>query len=257
MTDAFKNEYGVGSFEYEMRGKPLAGGNFMVLWCLKGDLEHWSKSLGLRHIGSNEFCEFCPANSVDADPLCWNNFARHAAWKRQLFSVPQWRAIHTHAHWLFQCGYLTHHNLEPDELHCIYLGTAMHVAGNALFALCYRSLRGTPADNLRLVWGMILDAYRHRQEETQYSKLTLSMFCDVDSPHTSFPCLKGRGAEVKGLMLPLLDVWMALKDKIAEDYDLVWHLLEEQVAIQGILTEYKQELFLPRDVVKSFREPCG
>ena len=65
----------------ECAGQELAGGFFLVVWCLKGDLDYFAKGLHLRHYTRNEFCEFCPAHSNEAVPaMLWSNFRVDAGW---------------------------------------------------------------------------------------------------------------------------------------------------------------------------------
>ena len=131
----------------------------MVLWALKGDLDYFAKGLFLWHYVSNAFCEICPAHSDETDPsMIWNNFKANALWKRSLYDVPQWRASHDILHWLFlELPYLSQHNVEPDELHVLHLGTSKYMLGSVLFVLCYKSLKGTPAQNMKKVflWGCV------------------------------------------------------------------------------------------------------
>ena len=54
--------YPAGSIEDLRAGSQLANGMRAVIWLLKGDVEHFSKSYGLRHHASRSLCDFCPAD---------------------------------------------------------------------------------------------------------------------------------------------------------------------------------------------------
>ena len=54
--------------------------------------------------------------------MLWNNFNDDAVRKVRLFGKEEWGAIHAHLHpLLVQFPYLCQHNVEPDELHIMYL----------------------------------------------------------------------------------------------------------------------------------------
>ena len=139
--------YHENSFEKRMSGTPLAGNFFLALWSLKGDLDYFAKGLNLRHYSRNEFCEYCPSNAaVDDVPMNWTNFRADALWKRRQFTVAQWRALHGEdLHWLWkEMAYLSQHNIDPDELHIMHLGTFVWMLGSLLWVLRYLCMHGSP-----------------------------------------------------------------------------------------------------------------
>ena len=76
-------------------GKKLADGLFAVLWCLKGDLDYFARSLHLRHYNANDMCDLCPATRrLDERSLLYNNFGRDATWKSLCFTAAQWRGLY-------------------------------------------------------------------------------------------------------------------------------------------------------------------
>ena len=249
-SDVDGNSYSVypeSSFERRMAGKPLAGGHFLVTWSLKGDLEYFAKGLHLRHYACNEFCEFCRAHSNPRDiPRLWTNFSAGAAWKTSLFSVAEWRAMHAvDMHWLFrEFDFLSQHNVDPDELHVVYMGVVAYMLGSVLWVLAYKCLPGDPKGNLSLVWGQIAAAYRSLRTPTQYSSLNLNMFTDSKQPRSQYPKLKGRGAEMKDLVKPLLLCWEHFRSDKYE-FDTIRDMLRSQVELQEVLSAYSRELFLP------------
>ena len=77
------------------------------------------------------------------------------------------------------------------------------------------------------------------------TNMNRSLFCIPDRPRADFPHLKGRGAEVKDLVAPLLECWEYFQEEITYEYSLVHKLLSTQLQIQDILSDHAQEIFLP------------
>ena len=70
-----------------------------------------------------------------------------------------------------------------------------------------KTLRGSAAANLELVWAAVQDYYATYRVTTQLSKLQLSMFCDPKAPHAHFPVATTKGKETEYLCLALEHVW--------------------------------------------------
>ena len=132
-------EYVPGTPEYERsqaNGGLLAGGMRAIIFLLASDNEHFSKSLGLPASTSNTPCFWCPANrSIEDVPMRYNNFRRDARWKMMIYSALAWRHLGMAKHWVFELIYLSCLNVEPDELHVTWLGTAADMLGNCLWTL--------------------------------------------------------------------------------------------------------------------------
>lgn len=238
-------------------GELLCGGFFLVPWSLKGDLDYFAKGLGLRHYQAKEFCEFCPANESDDVGMRWNNFRLDASWKRQLFTVSQWRAVHPELHWIFKkFEFVTLHNVEPDELHIMYLGTVAYMLGSVMWVLCYIVMPDSPAANMKQLWSFIVGFYSSHQVTTQFSNLSLSSFTDENNPKGSYPKLKGKGAEVQNLVWPMLEAWKHFGGHEAYHFDSVKALLERQLDIQSVLSEWSDCCFLPMDGVRQIQAAC-
>ena len=77
------------------------------------------------------------------------------------------------------------------------------------------------------------------------------MFCDPAKPHADFPHLKGKGAEVKDLVRPLLTTWEQCRVDISYEYQTIKDLLTAQVQVQDILSDYSHEMFLPVPVANN------
>jgi hypothetical protein len=189
------NPFPEGSPEAFLAGTLLANGFCGVLWLLKGDFEHFAKNLYARSYRSNLMCEWCPADQGkhQANFRLWPNyFESDAAWMAGLFSIDEWATLHV-LHQIFALGFLSHHNLEPDELHVIYLGIAHYFLGSILALLCYVILPNRPEDNMTVVWTCILQHYSALNVPTQFSSLNLNMiFADLRNGWgENYPQLKG------------------------------------------------------------------
>ena len=102
MTNANNQPWDEQSLEASASGQELAGGFFLVVWSLKGDLDYFAKGLQLRHYGANEFCEFCPATCVlDVPGLVWTNFGRRCLWTQRLYTKAQRGELHPQRRWSF------------------------------------------------------------------------------------------------------------------------------------------------------------
>lgn len=240
--------YPVGSAEAIIGDTDLAGGYFALIWLIKSDLDYVGNYLHLRHYGSNEPCDHCPC-SITGPQSAWpSNFGPDSSWIPNLFTPEQWRALYTNVpHWLFLFEFLSNLNVEPDELHVIHLGTSMWFMGSVLWMLVFRVLEGSAENNMGEVWSRISAAYSILNPAAQYTNLGLGSFCDPSKPSGHFPKLKGKGAEVKGLVGPLLLVWQSYMSPDNEEHQLIAHALQCVLDFQTIIDESGHELFLPQD----------
>ena len=82
--------------------------------------------------------------------------------------------------------------------------------------LVFHILDGSPDDNVRYVFWMIQQEYSTRsyqaQRKTVYTYLKLGMICNVRSPRSSYPELKGRSAQAKQVGPILLEIWKKKMD---------------------------------------------
>lgn len=196
----------------------------------------------------------CPANSGDYVGMRWNNFRSDAKWKRQLFSTDQWRAAHPKLHWIFlEMPFMTMHNIEPDELHILYLGVVSYMLGSVMWLLCFKMLPGTPEQNMQQLWAFITEFYRGHSVPTQFTNLNLGSFVDANQPRFTYPKLKGRGAEIRNLVWPLSAAWDEFGARASPEFTLVRTLLKRQLDVQAVLSNHAAELFLPVDEAMNFR----
>jgi hypothetical protein len=240
-----------GSAEAMLAAQPLAGGYFGVTWLVKGDLDYFAKTLKLRNYNANIPCDLCGCDK-NRDSAWWpTNVGPTSAWAANLLQPTAWRALYPEGlHWLFSLEYLSNLNIEPDELHIIYIGTSQYMLGSVLWMLVYSVLAGAPQDNMALVWERISQLYTAMRISCQYTSLGLSSFHDIDTLHPNrlsnkhFPKLKGKGAELKGLAPVLLEVWRE-HASATDEHRLVAEVLRHQCDLQAIIDEHSTELFLP------------
>jgi hypothetical protein len=147
-------------------------------------------------------------------------------------------------HFIFEAfPFLSNQNVEPDELHVVHLGTSQCLLGSVLWLLVHRRLRGSPAENMAKVWGQVSRFYTEARIPTQYSTLHLSFFHDPKSPAGSYPRLKGKGAEVKGLVPALRFCWSNYKSSSEED-QWVQECLDLQCSVQELVDSSAPLMFL-------------
>ena len=83
--------------------------------------------------------------------------------------------------------------------------------------------------------------------------MALQSFCNQTQPFKFYPKLKGRGAEVRDLVWPVLKVWK-LFQKGTEQHLKVQSCLEYQVELQYLLHTHASETFLPPASCKRFED---
>ena len=249
-----KQPYPAGSVEASKAGAFLAAGLFFVIWSIKADLEHLARFFGLPHYGSNNPCVWCPCQAgKDAlFEMLYSNFTKSARWMKQIYSHKQWHELNPDAHYLFQMLYLSGLNVDPDELHSMHLGTSMHFLGSILWLLCFEILPGNPTSNMQKIWQLICENYRKLDTQCQFNNLNLTFFCVPNAHDKDYPKLKGKGAEVKDLMEPMLLVWQQFMRPGNKEDKHVLSALQCMCHLQSILSEHKGQPFLPMTIAKRF-----
>ena len=180
-----------------------------------------------------------------------SNFSSRAEWMARFYNHHGWNLLNPNPHYIFQLPYMSAVNVDPDELHIMYLGTSLYFLGSVLWLLCYELLDGTPQENMHRVWSEITVAYKKLNVQCQFGNLNLKSFCNPDQPDKTFPKLKGKGAEVKDLVEPLYLVWDAHKSADAHDA-LVLSCLHSLRSLQEILHEHASDPMLPKPKAKLF-----
>ena len=244
------------SSQSKIAGSDLANGMRCIIFAIKGDLDFFAKTLGLRSYNADFMCELCPAHRNAAErSMLYNNFSGDARWKGKLFNYTEWLSIHNGSvpHPIFQVLGVTHYCIEPDELHIVYMGTAQYMLGSVLWLLVFDVLTDDCYENMSKVWNVIAEAYKSDRAIAQYSSLTIRQFCVEDKHDKHFPKLKGKGAEVKHVVGPILQAWKELVPNTCEQKQEISDLLQTQLDIQSLLHDYSDLLLLPSSVSEKLR----
>ena len=195
-----------GSLEHDKALKPLADGFSGVVWGLQADLEWYNKSFGLEHWGSNTPCFACQANKSTRP---FTDFTPTSQWRQTVWTSASWKQHHRAAgRPVFSIPGVSITSCIPDWMHSKHLGLDQYLLGSTLWLLCFQ-LGGDvePAGVLARVFHEVKCYYKAYRVKHQFSTLKLSMFVQKGKEQTSFPCLKGKAAEVRWLVYALHDVW--------------------------------------------------
>ena len=222
---------------------------------MKGDWDHYSK-LGLPCYRTTSPCNFCPCDKGQTEDLSFSytNFNADAAWKRNLYSVAQWRAALRHQCWLFDLTYFSVFNVEVDELHVVHLGVSQYLAGSVLWLMTHKILNDSVSENLISIWGKVVEFYTINQTARQLSNMQLQMYTDPKASENTmaYPRLKAKGSETKHLIPALRHAWMQLARKSRSPFcEYVQNCLDRQCLVQDLLGENRFNMFLPdEDIVQ-------
>ena len=158
-----RQEWPVGSSERLLgeRQEPLTGGYFFVVWGLQNDLDYGAKVFNMKNYNSVAPCDFCPCHKHSPDPkMKPTYFGRDATWMRMLHTPREWRRLNLGMHDLFtKFAFLSAVNIEPDEMHILYLGICQYHLGSILWLLVFRLMPSTAENNMRALWSGIMLEY--------------------------------------------------------------------------------------------------
>ena len=76
-----------------------------------------------------------------------------------------------------------------------------------MFLLAFERMEGDVDQNVDTMWSLICDWYSTNACTAEYTSMELKYFVNPSNPRRSYPKLKGRGAQVKSLVAPLLQLW--------------------------------------------------
>lgn len=236
--------------------EPLAGGFFFPVWGLQQDLDWSLKCYKMRSYNSNEPCDFCPCSKTSPDPkMIPTYFGKDATWMTLQYTPKQWRRQNPDMMELFKVfAFLSSLNLEPDEMHILYLGVYQYHCGSILWLLVYRLMPNTAAENMRALWTDILEEYQSGSPCKQFTSLVLGSFTRADRPRKDYPRLKGSASEIKWLIGPLKAVWVKYK-RPGNRYDnRVLASLNSILAIQDLIDESSHDMFMDIPKVIELRQ---
>jgi hypothetical protein len=254
-VDAFGKPYPANTVAGRRAGSDLAGGYKARVWCLKGDLDYLAKQLHLRHFSSAHPCCLCPANSSPGDPLCWSEFRTgRAQWQSELWTNSEWAEANQSPHQLLQLSGVGIQSVFFDWMHVKHLGCDKYTYASVLHLLCYSIMPGDPAANMAEVWRLCNIFYKDRRPSDHYRNLHLSSIGPTRSPHSKFPKMRGKAAQVRHLGAALIDVWTSKMDRGCTQHRQIEYILRYSTRLEDVLDEHKFDNALPADVAREFLE---
>lgn len=172
------------------------------------------------------------------------------------WGAAEWRANHPNCNPLFRLPFISILSLCYDLMHCKHLGCDMYFLGSVLWLLAFRVLAGEPQDNLSRVLGHCRDWWKEHGFSDVYRNMKVSMIgVRIEAPMESFPKLKGRAAEVKNLLFPMVHVWTRYMDPANNAHKEILLALQMSVRIEEILSANVKTNVFPRAVHAEF-ETC-
>ena len=273
--DADGNPLKKGSPFWVKKGKPLAPGLKAIVWCIEGDHEFFSNSLGLPHWRN-------------ASP-CWNCDCTQAAGEKPYNKLHPWDQFTEVDHSWAQAFPSSEHPLltevpgnssrllRGDALHILFTkGLYGHLLGSILHYLCWYDEGAhqatKPADRLGIIFKEVQAVYTDKEVTCRLTNLVLSMFTDPKKPWANWANLSCKGGEGKHLAPCLLEVLKNILDFSKPEHSHMLKCLEhvcQAVAIWDsagtFLTkaEFKKSWQLAQDAMKEYQwlnawsEDCG
>ena len=232
---------------------------FGVVWVLRGDLEYFWQEYGQPNPNSRQPCIMCPATTNADDPVQLHEYrGGQMRWLSRIYSKAQFFTTRYSAHALFHKvhGGISSLTFMPDLLHCKHLGTDQYFYGSVLWILIYVILPDGHADNLKTIFDHIKDQYGTLNIEQRFQNMTLNMISNKTDPPTKFPCLKGKGAECRHLGAALQPVFESYMNVDNLQHNQINIALKHSVAIERILSDYKDCFRFPDNVGREFKDHC-
>ena len=191
--------------DYIRKLTPLADGLYCVVWGTPGDLDYQCKRMLLADFNRpSRGCSLCGANNTDA---VWTECVDGSCvWQGRVHSDRQFAAQNPARHRLYRHvpGVGISHYI-PDEMHVKYLGTDKSFMASTLKLLTHHVLPGTPDANLKQLWNEITAEYRILGPgTTRFQTITANM---IQGKSKKIPDLKGKAAQIKGLIPVLVTIW--------------------------------------------------
>ena len=135
-------------------------------------------------------------------------------------------------------------------LHVKHFGTDAYFFGSVLWLLCYELLPNNAATNLKYMFDQCLAYWDREGVSNHYRNLKLSMF----AKENDFPRLKGRGAEIKAMAHPLVEIWERWMDDTLDEHAFVHEGLKMSARMEDILSAHVRCPRLPPAASNQFKE---
>ena len=221
--------------EGKKSGKQLAGGYIGVLLQLCGDLDYYSKWIGLPVSTTHaKPCGLCKATF--AGPTSWMDNRPNSPWQATMLTTGTWRE-----HWASTCALFDFPGMSAlsvamDLMHNLFLGWLQYVYGSVLYLLTHECLDQDPLTNLKTVWVFLKDTQRNLATKYKYTQRLdkLSMFTRA----SGFPKLKGRAADIMGLDHAIHLCWNQFMSHDIAQHVQISALLKLNLEIANLLDAY-------------------
>ena len=226
-----------GTLMDRVKGQALVSGGFrFFVFNILGDLEFYANVLRMPHWQSHALCWRCDAHRVTPGKdwkMLWGGAKGWVCRDPATYAFPS-------PHTIFLLPGVTSWCICLDMLHCMdNHGICSNLAGSSLHYMVYNDLqRGHSADDaLAVLVRRIMELYEEMDVKERFSKIFLSMICNVDKPRGDWATLKGKGAETRHL-IPVLH-----------------RLCQEHVDLHGE-TDVKKSMVLALKAASQFYELC-
>lgn len=249
--------YAHGTKEYSRAGKLLAEGFYCILTSLVGDLDYTNKFLQMPHWASaSRPCNLCLTTSHGPDT--WKDFRSVAPWRSKILTTTQWYASSDRSACpLFRVPSINGLVVQPDLMHCKYLGYMQFFLGSVLYLLTHVLMPSTPISNLRRI-GLMVRRIQNR-EAGVVNKFPLNAWSKLSIflRKKGYPKLRAKAAQIQDVSRALARVWnrFAAHDNVNQRrIKLVFQLDQD---IETTLSEYAPKTgyyALPANVAQELRK---
>ena len=227
-----------GSPDARRAGTALAGGWCGILWCIRGDLEHFSGCYNLENSNSNSPCCLCQCDRADTP---WSDFRREgAAWQATTWRHEQWVAARPDRHQVFKLQGVGVEAICPDLMHTWYLGVLQYFLGSLFAYLVRERFRGAEDAAVERLWAALNAEYQAGSQ--RLSHLRASMFMGAAG---EFPRLKCKAGEVIGLCSASHRVCEAQLRRADRDERMMQLAMDAVMAIEAIVHDRKADFVWP------------
>lgn len=211
---------------------PLGGGYFACLWQIQCDLAWHPQWLLLPGHNARSPCQLCNASREELFSIDHEHHPRimtPGEWRARFQGIP--RSIN-----LWNVPGLSGLHVSPDIMHTKWLGCDTYLLGSVLkllYDIKFQRQIGDLCHELELYAPSSMHAFVHNMTEKKFSV------------PGKFPCLKGRAVDVRGLTVPILELWQSKKDANSRNEVLIGMLLQRSRAYDTIVIENSDVPCLP------------
>ena len=152
-------DFDESSFDFKLKGTPLAEGYAAIVFVLRSDLEYLANHFGLHSPSSNTPCCLCCADR-QMDSLPWTDVRQSAKWRATTWDPVKWAQENPACHPLLRMPGSGLDIVFPDLMHCKHLGTDQLLLGGVLTWLVKHLLPESMKESPAFVWHLIQVWYK-------------------------------------------------------------------------------------------------